>query len=64
MNRKDAFGILGLSLNASKEDIKRAYRKQAKIYHPDKNNDEDAISRFIEISEAYEILTESSLLHK
>ncbi|HOT15168.1 MAG TPA: DnaJ domain-containing protein [Bacteroidales bacterium] len=50
------FKILQLSENASEEDIRKAYRKLAKEYHPDVNKSKDAHEKFIEISEAYEIL--------
>jgi hypothetical protein len=50
------FKILGLGKGASKEDIKNAYRLLAKKYHPDVSKEKDAHDRFIEISEAYEIL--------
>jgi hypothetical protein len=50
------FKILGLPEDASLEDIKKAYRIQAKLYHPDLNKSPDAHERFIEINEAYEFL--------
>lgn len=50
------FKILQLTENASEEDIRKAYRKLAKEYHPDVNKSKDAHEKFIEISEAYEIL--------
>ncbi len=55
---KDYYEILGVSRDATKDDIKRAYRKLAKKYHPDLNPDnrEEAEAKFKEISEAYEVL--------
>jgi len=50
----DYYEILGVAKNASKEDIKKAYRKLALKYHPDKNQGDD--KRFKEINEAYQIL--------
>lgn len=59
---KDYYKILGVSRNASKEDIKKAYRKLAHEYHPDKIKDESARvaseSKFKEISEAYHVLSD------
>jgi molecular chaperone DnaJ len=55
---KDFYEILGLTRNASKDDIKKAYRKLAQQYHPDANKgDAAAETRFKEISEAYSILS-------
>jgi molecular chaperone DnaJ len=55
---KDYYGVLGVSKDASKDDIKRAYRKLAQKHHPDANKgDAAAESRFKEISEAYAILS-------
>lgn len=57
MNGKDYYTILGVSKEASGIDIKKAYRKLAMKYHPDKTNgDKKAEIKFKEISEAYEIL--------
>jgi molecular chaperone DnaJ len=56
----DYYSILGVSNNASKDDIKKAYRKLALRYHPDKNSgDEEAEKKFKEISEAYETLSDA-----
>src|SRR3989344_649805 len=53
---KDYYKILGVSKNASKEDIKKAYKKLAKQYHPDLNKDKNAESKFKEINEAAAVL--------
>ena len=56
---KDYYKILGLNKNASKEDIKRAFRKLARKYHPDVNPDEPKTGeKFKEINEAYGILSD------
>ena len=55
---KDYFKTLGIGKNASHEEVKRAYRKLAKQYHPDKNKAENAAEKFKEIGEAYEVLSD------
>jgi hypothetical protein len=57
---KDYYSILGLSSDAGEQDIKNAYRRLAKKYHPDLNHNADSESDFIEINEAYEFLTNSA----
>lgn len=52
----DYYKVLGLSSIATKEEIKKAYRKLALEFHPDKNKSPDAHEKFIEINEAYLIL--------
>lgn len=57
MNYKDYYQTLGVSKDASQEDLKKAYRKLAVKYHPDKNQgNKEAEERFKELSEAYEVL--------
>ncbi|MBK1897069.1 DnaJ domain-containing protein [Chryseobacterium paridis] len=57
---KDYYYFLGISQDASEEDIKKAYRKLSLKYHPDKNENDDFFAdRFREIQEAYETLSDS-----
>lgn len=56
MEYKDYYGIMGVARDASAEDIKRAYRKLARKYHPDVSKEKDAEARFKEVGEAYEVL--------
>jgi len=57
--KKDYYDILGVDKDASQKEIKKAYRKLAKKYHPDMNKDDpDTSDKFKEISEAYEILSD------
>lgn len=59
MAKKDYYEILGLQKGASEEDIKKAFRKLAIQYHPDKNKgDKEAEEKFKEINEAYQVLTD------
>lgn len=55
---KDFYKVLGVSPESNEDEIKKAYRKLALKFHPDKNSDADAEDRFKEIAEAYEILTD------
>lgn len=60
MAYKDYYDVLGVTRSASEGDIKSAYRKLAKQYHPDKNaGDEKAVNRFKEIGEAYAVLSDT-----
>ena len=52
------YDILGVKFTASKDEIKKAYHKQALIYHPDKNRESNAEDRFRTIKEAYAVLVD------
>ena len=58
--KRDYYEVLGIDRNASASEIKKAYRKLAKKYHPDTNpGDKEAEAKFKEVTEAYEILSDS-----
>jgi molecular chaperone DnaJ len=59
MAKRDYYKVLGVSKNASADEIKRAYRRMAMKYHPDKNpDDKEAEAKFKECAEAYEVLSD------
>ncbi|UCC99213.1 MAG: molecular chaperone DnaJ [Phycisphaerales bacterium] len=61
MAKRDYYEALGVGKNASADEIKRAYRRMAMKYHPDKNpNDKDAETKFKECAEAYEVLSDQN----
>ncbi len=57
--KRDYYEVLGVGRNASADEIKKAYRKLAFQYHPDRNPDKGAADRFKEAAEAYEVLCDS-----
>lgn len=58
-SKRDYYEILGLERSATADDIKKAYRKLALKYHPDRNKEDNAEARFKEINEAYEVLKDA-----
>ncbi len=56
---KDYYEILGLSKTASEDEIKRAYRKLALQYHPDRNKGKESEAKFKEVTKAYEVLSDT-----
>src|SRR5215471_2167770 len=59
MAKRDYYDVLGVQKNSSKDDIKKAYRKLAIQYHPDKNpGSKEAEEKFKEATEAYEVLVD------
>ena len=60
MAKRDYYEVLGVSRGADEKDIKKAYRRVAMKYHPDRNPDDpDADDKFKEATEAYDVLTDS-----
>jgi molecular chaperone DnaJ len=58
-SKRDYYDVLGISRGASEEDVRKAFRRLALQYHPDRNKKDDAEERFKEINEAYQILSDA-----
>ena len=59
-DKRDYYEVLGISKSASSDEIKRAYRKMAKKYHPDVNKEPGAEEKFKEVQEAYDVLSDDN----
>ena len=60
MNKKDFYSTLGVTRNATQDEVKKNYFKLAKEFHPDLNKSPDAKEKFASITEAYETLSDDS----
>ncbi|TSB46772.1 molecular chaperone DnaJ [Alkalicoccobacillus porphyridii] len=58
MSKRDYYEVLGVDQNASVDEVKKAYRKLARTYHPDVNKEADAEAKFKEVKEAYDVLSD------
>ena len=56
--KRDYYEVLGVSRNATEDDLKKAFRGLAFEYHPDRNKEEGAEEKFKEINEAYQVLSD------
>ena len=62
MSKRDYYEVLGASKDASQQDLKKAYRRLAMKYHPDRNpDDQEAVTKFKEAKEAYEVLSDPTM---
>ena len=60
MANRDYYEVLGASQDDTEEEIRKAFRKKALEYHPDRNKSPDAEAKFKEINEAYQVLSDSN----
>ena len=59
MSKRDYYEVLGISKSASEEEVKKAYRKLAMQFHPDRNaGDKESEAKFKEVNEAYSVLSD------
>ena len=64
MSKRDYYEVLGVSRDVNEADLKKAYRRLAMKYHPDRNQDNDeAEAQFKEAKEAYDVLSDACLLY-
>ena len=56
--KRDYYEVLGIPKNASDDEIKKSFRSLARQYHPDVNKNADAVEKFKEINEAYQVLSD------
>src|SRR6478672_1793594 len=57
--KRDYYDVLGVARDASQDDIRRAFRRLARQYHPDISKEDGAEARFKEVNEAYEVLSDT-----